>query len=116
MTLQTDFDNYYIIPDEVDTSVGVEVTTTNEADNSFIVDEYDIVLDQRPKKRAKEPKEERKKKKRLSQMKPMNTEIGEDWIIENNISYDRDEDDNSAKVNSRVRRKNKKYLGYDFVT
>ncbi|XP_026747981.1 uncharacterized protein LOC113508965 isoform X1 [Trichoplusia ni] len=113
ITLQGDFENYYILPD-VDPSVGVEITTSYEPEN-YIVEEYQhLVLDERPKKRSKEDSG-KKKKKRLS----TNREIKEepDWVIENNIAYEQDEEyDDPKKVASRVRRKNKKYLGYDFVT
>ncbi|KAJ8706607.1 hypothetical protein PYW07_012685 [Mythimna separata] len=114
ITLQGDFENYYILPD-VDPSVGVEITTSYEPEN-YIVEEYQhLVLDERPKKRSKDDSG-RKKKKRLSSSTPVKQEPG-DWVIENNIVYEQDEDyDDPKKVASRVRRKNKKYLGYDFVT
>lgn len=114
ITLQGDFENYYILPD-VDPSVGVEITTSYEPEN-YIVEEYQhLVLDERPKKRSKDDSG-RKKKKRLSSSTPIKQEPG-DWVIENNIVYEQDEDyDDPKKVASRVRRKNKKYLGYDFVT
>ncbi|CAH1642732.1 unnamed protein product [Spodoptera littoralis] len=114
ITLQGDFENYYILPD-VDPSVGVEITTSYEPEN-YIVEEYQhLVLDERPKKRASKDDSGRKKKKRLSN--PPVKEEPTDWVIENNIVYEQDEDfDDPKKVASRVRRKNKKYLGYDFVT
>ncbi|XP_047039949.1 uncharacterized protein LOC124644552 isoform X1 [Helicoverpa zea] len=114
ITLQGDFENYYILPD-VDPSVGVEITTSYEPEN-YIVEEYQhLVLDERPKKRSKDDSG-RKKKKRLSSNPAVKEEPG-DWVIENNIVYEQDEDyDDPKKVASRVRRKNKKYLGYDFVT
>uniref|UniRef100_A0A2A4JXE1 Uncharacterized protein n=1 Tax=Heliothis virescens TaxID=7102 RepID=A0A2A4JXE1_HELVI len=114
ITLQGDFENYYILPD-VDPSVGVEITTSYEPEN-YIVEEYQhLVLDERPKKRSKDDSG-RKKKKRLSSNSGVKEETG-DWVIENNIVYEQDEDyDDPKKVASRVRRKNKKYLGYDFVT
>ncbi|KAF9821529.1 hypothetical protein SFRURICE_014293 [Spodoptera frugiperda] len=114
ITLQGDFENYYILPD-VDPSVGVEITTSYEPEN-YIVEEYQhLVLDERPKKRANKDDSGRKKKKRLSN--PPVKEEPTDWVIENNIVYEQDEDfDDPKKVASRVRRKNKKYLGYDFVT
>lgn len=112
ITLQGDFENYYILPD-VDPSVGVEITTTYEPEN-YIVEEYQhLVLDERPKKRVKD-ESAKKKKKRLS-----TSQVKEegDWVIENNIVFEQDDDyDDPKKVASRVRRKNKKYLGYDFVT
>ncbi|CAB3240935.1 unnamed protein product [Arctia plantaginis] len=112
ITLQGDFENYYILPD-VDPTVGVEITTSYEPEN-YIVEEYQhLVLDERPKKRTKEDSG-KKKKKRLS-TGPVKEEG--DWVIENNIVFEQDEDyDDPKKVASRVRRKNKKYLGYDFVT
>ncbi|XP_075989680.1 uncharacterized protein LOC142985414 isoform X2 [Anticarsia gemmatalis] len=111
ITLQGDYENYYILPD-VDPSVGVEITTSYEPEN-YIVEEYQhLVLDERPKKRNKEDSG-KKKKKRLSSGPAKE----EDWVIENNIVFEQDEDfDDPKKVASRVRRKNKKYLGYDFVT
>ncbi|KAH9641063.1 hypothetical protein HF086_006343 [Spodoptera exigua] len=113
ITLQGDFENYYILPD-VDPSVGVEITTSYEPEN-YIVEEYQhLVLDERPKKRSKDDSG-RKKKKRLSN--PPVKEEPTDWVVDNNIVYEQDEDfDDPKKVASRVRRKNKKYLGYDFVT
>ncbi|KAJ0169713.1 hypothetical protein K1T71_014898 [Dendrolimus kikuchii] len=107
ITLQGDFENYYILPD-VDPSVGVEITTSYEPEN-YIVQEYEhLVLDERPKKKKKDEK----KRKRLPSKEKLN-ESG-DWMIQNSLSFDEDDDD--KKVASRVRRKNKKYLGYDFVT
>lgn len=108
ITLQGDFENYYILPD-VDPSVGVEITTSYEPEN-YIVQEYEhLVLDERPKKKKKEEK----KRKRLSSGREKLNE-SEDWVIQHDLGYDDDEDDKKAA--SRVRRKNKKYLGYDFVT
>lgn len=111
-----DFENYYILPD-VDPSVGVEITTSYDQEN-YIVEEYPhLVLEERPRKRDPE----RKKKKKTSsptvrqQVKQIKTEIGEDWVIDGNIYEEQDEDYDDKKA-ARVRRKNKKYLGYDFVT
>ncbi|XP_048480062.1 uncharacterized protein LOC105385027 isoform X2 [Plutella xylostella] len=121
--VQGDFENYYILPD-ADPSVGVEVTTSYEPEN-YIVDEYQhLVLEDRPKKRGREPKEEagKKRKKKNSvreQVKQIQrqAEIGQDWVIENNVAFDQDDsDDYDPKTKARVRRKNKKYVGYDFVT
>lgn len=122
ITLQGDYENYYILPD-ADPSLGVEITTSYEPDN-YIVEEYEhLVLEERPRKR-KEPGAEssKKKKKRLSssmreQVKQIKSDIAEDWVIENNIVYEQDgEEYDDKKGTPRVRRKNKKYLGYDFVT
>ncbi|XP_073966326.1 uncharacterized protein isoform X1 [Choristoneura fumiferana] len=122
ITLQGDYENYYILPD-ADPSLGVEITTSYEPDN-YIVEEYEhLVLEERPRKR-KEPGAEssKKKKKRISssmreQVKQIKSDIGEDWVIENNIVYEQDGDEyDDKKGTPRVRRKNKKYLGYDFVT
>lgn len=114
MSLSDDCENYYILPD-ADPSIGVEITTTYEPEN-YIVQGYEhLVLDERPRKR-KEPKNKEGKKKRLSvrdQVKQIKTDIAADWSIDHNLSYDEDDDD---KKGNRVRRKNKKYLGYDFVT
>ncbi|XP_037299257.1 uncharacterized protein LOC115453429 [Manduca sexta] len=108
ITLQGDFENYYILPD-VDPSVGVEITTSYEPEN-YIVEEYQhLVLDERPKKRSKDDK---KKRKRLSSGREQKSD-SPDWVIQN--SYD-DDDFEDKRAASRVRRKNKKYLGYDFVT
>lgn len=116
ITLQGDFENYYILPD-VDPSVGVEITTSYEPEN-YIVEEYEhLVLDERPKKRGKTTDPEKKKRKKTT---PKVEKIqlaggeGEDWVIDNSIVYEEDFDDKKAAA--RVRRKNKKYLGYDFVT
>lgn len=110
----TGFENYYILPDDIDTTMSVEVTTSdNEPENTYIVNEYDLSLFDRPKKRPKEQKEEKRKKRPAKERTVSNTEIGEDWIIQNNISM---EDEDTKVNNPRVRRKNKKYLGYDFVT
>ncbi|CAG9577586.1 unnamed protein product [Danaus chrysippus] len=124
ITLQGDYENYYILPD-IDPSVGVEITTTYEPEN-FIVEEYPhLVLEERPRKRSKDT-DPRKRKKKIStpsvreQIKQIKTEIKpeieEDWVIDNSV-YDQDtSDDYDDKKAARVRRKNKKYLGYDFVT
>nr|XP_032528338.1 uncharacterized protein LOC116778439 isoform X2 [Danaus plexippus plexippus] len=124
ITLQGDYENYYILPD-IDPSVGVEITTTYEPEN-FIVEEYPhLVLEERPRKRSKDS-DPRKRKKKIStpsvreQIKQIKTEIKpeieEDWVIDNSV-YDQDtSDDYDDKKAARVRRKNKKYLGYDFVT
>ncbi|XP_048002779.1 uncharacterized protein LOC125239284 isoform X2 [Leguminivora glycinivorella] len=121
ITLQGDYENYYILPD-ADPSVGVEITTSYEPDN-YIVEEYEhLVLEERPRKRKDTPGESgRKKKKRLSssmreQVKQIKSEIAEDWVIDNNIVYEQDDEYDEKKGTPRVRRKNKKYLGYDFVT
>lgn len=114
ITLQGDFENYYILPD-VDPSVGVEITTSYEPEN-YIVEEYQhLVLEDRPKKRVKEEGSGKKKRKRLSSGRDDIKTEPDDWVIENAISYDNDEFDDK-KAASRVRRKNKKYLGFDFVT
>ncbi|XP_050360212.1 uncharacterized protein LOC126780013 [Nymphalis io] len=125
ITLQGDFENYYILPD-VDPSVGVEITTSYEPEN-FIVEEYPhLVLEERPRKRSRDsdPTKRRKKKtaspsvrEQVRQVKTeIKTEIDEDWVIDNSV-YDQDtSDDYDDKKAARVRRKNKKYLGYDFVT
>ncbi|XP_072946900.1 uncharacterized protein [Epargyreus clarus] len=125
ITLQGDFENYYILPD-VDPSVGVEITTSYEPEN-FIVEEYQhLVLEDRPRKRTRDPTEPGKKKKKKTstptvreQVKQIQikNEIGEDWVIDNSVVYDQDtSEDYDDKKAARVRRKNKKYLGYDFVT
>ncbi|XP_052746388.1 uncharacterized protein LOC112053881 isoform X1 [Bicyclus anynana] len=124
ITLQGDFENYYILPD-VDPSVGVEITTSYESEN-FIVEEYPhLVLQQRPRKRSRESdpaKRGRKKKIGSPSVKVIKAEAkteldsSEDWLIDNSV-YDQDaSDDYDDKKAARVRRKNKKYLGYDFVT
>lgn len=125
ITLQGDFENYYILPD-VDPSVGVEITTTYEPEN-FIVEEYPhLVLEERPRKRSRDSDPTKRRKKKISsptvreqvrQLKTeIKTEIDEDWVIDNSV-YDQDtSDDYDDKKAARVRRKNKKYLGYDFVT
>lgn len=121
ITLQGDYENYYILPD-VDPSVGVEITTSYEPEN-FIVEEYPhLVLEERPRKRSRDS-ESRKRKKKMSptvqkiNIKPeIKTELDEDWVIDNSV-YDQDNsEDYDDKKAARVRRKNKKYLGYDFVT
>lgn len=121
ITLQGDFENYYILPD-VDPSVGVEITTSYEPEN-YIVEEYhNLVLEERPRKRTKELTDSGKKKKKkfsavreqVKQIQMRNEE--EDWVIENNIAYEEAEEFDDPKKAARVRRKNKKYLGYDFVT
>ncbi|XP_061727006.1 uncharacterized protein LOC133532397 isoform X2 [Cydia pomonella] len=116
ITLQGDYENYYILPD-ADPSVGVEITTSYEPDN-YIVEEYEhLVLEERPRKRKDAPADSgRKKKKRLSssmreQVKQIKSEIAEDWVIDNSIVYEQDEDFDEKKGSPRVRRKNKKYLG-----
>ncbi|XP_048002783.1 uncharacterized protein LOC125239284 isoform X4 [Leguminivora glycinivorella] len=116
ITLQGDYENYYILPD-ADPSVGVEITTSYEPDN-YIVEEYEhLVLEERPRKRKDTPGESgRKKKKRLSssmreQVKQIKSEIAEDWVIDNNIVYEQDDEYDEKKGTPRVRRKNKKYLG-----
>lgn len=121
ITLQGDFENYYILPD-VDPSVGVEITTSYEPEN-YIVEEYQhLVLEDRPRKRSKDtPDGGKKKKKRFSAVREQVKQIQmrseeQDWVIENNIAYEQDEDYDDPKKAARVRRKNKKYLGYDFVT
>ncbi|KPJ20149.1 hypothetical protein RR48_01468 [Papilio machaon] len=119
ITLQGDFENYYILPD-VDPSVGVEITTSYDPEN-YIVEEYEhLVLENRPRKRSKEDSVKRKKKKLQSvrdQVKQIQikTEMG-DWSIENSYDQDNSDDYDDKKASARVRRKNKKYLGYDFVT
>ncbi|XP_049884257.1 uncharacterized protein LOC126379514 isoform X2 [Pectinophora gossypiella] len=122
ITLQGDFENYYILPD-VDPSVGVEITTSYEPEN-YIVEEYQhLVLEDRPKKRPRESDPTKKKKKKITPMREdgvkeiqIKSEIGEDWVIQNDIVYDQDGSDDYDDKKVRVRRKNKKYLGYDFVT
>ncbi|XP_045489055.1 uncharacterized protein LOC110996695 isoform X1 [Pieris rapae] len=115
ISLQGDFENYYILPD-VDPSVGVEITTSYDQEN-YIVEEYPhLVLEERPRKR--DPERKRKKKTPPTvrqQVKQIKTEIGEDWVIDSNIYEEQDEEYDDKKA-ARVRRKNKKYLGYDFVT
>ncbi|XP_047522278.1 uncharacterized protein LOC125061107 isoform X1 [Pieris napi] len=115
ISLQGDFENYYILPD-VDPSVGVEITTSYDQEN-YIVEEYPhLVLEERPRKR--DPERKRKKKTPPTvrqQVKQIKTEIGEDWVIDSNIYEEQDEEYDEKKA-ARVRRKNKKYLGYDFVT
>ncbi|KPJ00498.1 PREDICTED: uncharacterized protein LOC106114511 isoform X2 [Papilio xuthus] len=119
ITLQGDFENYYILPD-VDPSVGVEITTTYDPEN-YIVEEYEhLVLENRNRKRAKEESIKRKKKKLQSvrdQVKQIQikTEMG-DWSIDSSYDQDTSDDYDDKKASARVRRKNKKYLGYDFVT
>jgi hypothetical protein len=122
ITLQGDFENYYILPD-VDPSVGVEITTSYEPEN-YIVEEYQpLVLEERPRKRSKDLQDSGKKKKKkfsavreqVKQIQIRNDE--QEWVIENNIAYEQDgEEYDDPKKAARVRRKNKKYLGYDFVT
>lgn len=118
ITLQGDFENYYILPD-VDPSIGVEITTSYEPEN-YIVEEYEhLVLDDRPKKRGKADPEKKKRKKVTPKVEKIQLagEEGEDWVIDNsNIVYEESEDFDDKKAAARVRRKNKKYLGYDFVT
>ncbi|KAM3955530.1 uncharacterized protein ACR2FA_010569 [Aphomia sociella] len=120
ISLQGDYENYYILPD-VDPSVGVEITTTYEPEN-YIVQEYEhLVLEDRPRKRSKEPIDPSKKKKKKftavrEQVKQIQIKSEEDWVIEDGASYEQDGEDYDDKKAARVRRKNKKYLGYDFVT
>ncbi|XP_013141916.1 PREDICTED: uncharacterized protein LOC106105956 isoform X4 [Papilio polytes] len=111
ITLQGDFENYYILPD-VDPSVGVEITTTYP--ENFVVEQY---KDPERRKRAKEESARRKKKKLQTvrdQVKQIQvkTEMA-DWSVD---SFEDNSDDYDDKKSARVRRKNKKYLGYDFVT
>lgn len=121
ITLQGDYENYYILPD-VDPSVGVEITTSYEPEN-FIVEEYPhLVLEERPKKRSRESESRKRKKKMSPTVQKLNikteikTELDEDWVIDNSV-YDQDNsEDYDDKKAARVRRRNKKYLGYDFVT
>ncbi|XP_028159170.1 uncharacterized protein LOC114351975 [Ostrinia furnacalis] len=116
------FENYYILPD-VDPSVGVEITTSYEPEN-YIVEEYQhLVLEEQPRKRTKEtPESSKKKKKRFSAVREQVKQIQmrtdeEDWVIENNVVYEQEgEEYDTPKKAPRVRRKNKKFLGYDFVT
>lgn len=121
ITLQGDFENYYILPD-VDPSVGVEITTSYEPEN-YIVEEYEhLVLDERPKKRGKVADPEKKKRKKATpkvqkiQKIQLSNEEGEDWVIDNSSIVYESADFDDKKAAARVRRKNKKYLGYDFVT
>ncbi|XP_063836244.1 uncharacterized protein LOC135085391 isoform X2 [Ostrinia nubilalis] len=122
ITLPGNFENYYILPD-VDPSVGVEITTSYEPEN-YIVEEYQhLVLEEQPRKRTKEtPESSKKKKKRFSAVREQVKQIQmrtdeEDWVIENNVVYEQEgEEYDTPKKAPRVRRKNKKFLGYDFVT
>ncbi|CAH0757697.1 unnamed protein product [Diatraea saccharalis] len=119
ITLQGDFENYYILPD-VDPSVGVEITTSYEPEN-YIVEEYQhLVLEERPRKRSKDTPESSKKtkKKRFSAVREQVKQIQlrneeQDWVIENNIAYEQDAEEYEDPKKARVRRKNKKYLGID---
>ncbi|KAI5639333.1 hypothetical protein NE865_08193 [Phthorimaea operculella] len=96
ITLQGDFENYYILPD-VDPSVGVEITTSYEPEN-YIVEEYQhLVLDERPKKRAGPDPTKKKKKKVTPIREPIKHEVGEDWVIQNDIVYEQDGDDFADK-------------------
>ncbi|CAH0731113.1 unnamed protein product, partial [Brenthis ino] len=122
ITLQGDYENYYILPD-VDPSVGVEITTSYEPEN-FIVEEYPhLVLEERPRKRSRDSDPAKKRKKKMSPSvreikvkQEIKSELEEDWVIDNSV-YDQDtSEDYDDKKAARVRRKNKKYLGYDFVT
>lgn len=124
ITLQGDFENYYILPD-VDPSSSVEISTSYEPEN-YIVEEYEhLVLDERrPKKRGKADPDKKKRRKAqpIPVMKeepkdmPLTDETeGDDWAIDGSLVYD-ESDDYDDKKAARVRRKNKKYLGYDFVT
>ncbi|KAL0808947.1 hypothetical protein ABMA28_012606 [Loxostege sticticalis] len=124
ITLPGNFENYYILPD-VDPSVGVEITTSYEPEN-YIVEEYQhLVLEEQPRKRAKEtPESSKKKKKRFSAVRDQVKQIQmrtdeEDWVIDNSVVYEQDAEEyenDTPKKAPRVRRKNKKFLGYDFVT
>ncbi|XP_069364204.1 uncharacterized protein [Maniola hyperantus] len=124
ITLQGDFENYYILPD-VDPSVGVEITTSYEGEN-YIVEEYPhLVLEERPRKRGREsdPTKRRKKKNQASSsVKALKTSIkteidtSEDWLIDNSVYEQAPEEDYDDKKATRVRRRNDKYLGLDFVT
>ncbi|XP_045783322.1 uncharacterized protein LOC123879577 isoform X2 [Maniola jurtina] len=128
ITLQGDFENYYILPD-VDPSVGVEITTSYEGEN-YIVEEYPhLVLEERPRKRGREsdPTKRRKKKNQASgsvreQVKALKTSIkteidtSEDWLIDSGVYEQPADDDYDDKKATRVRRRNDKYLGLDFVT
>lgn len=124
ITLQGDFENYYILPD-VDPSVGVEITTSYEPEN-YIVEDYHqhLVLEERPKKRSREsdPNKPKRTKKKITPIREqvkqiqIKNDLGEDWVIQNDIVYDQDGSDDFDDKKGRVRRKNKKYLGYDFVT
>ncbi|CAK1592331.1 unnamed protein product [Parnassius mnemosyne] len=108
ITLQGDFENYYILPD-VDPSVGVEITTSYEPEN-YIVEEYEhLVLEERPRKRSRDGNDVvRKKRKKITpsvreQVKQiqLKTEMGEDWVIDNSV-YDQDtSDDYDDKKGSR---------------
>ncbi|KOB66314.1 Uncharacterized protein OBRU01_21411 [Operophtera brumata] len=97
ITLQGDFENYYILPD-VDPSSSKRGKTDPEK-----------------KKRRKVPvpvlKEEPKDM-------PLTEETAEtvDWCIDTSSLVYEESDDYDDKKAARVRRKNKKYLGYDFVT
>lgn len=123
ITLQGDFENYYILPD-VDPSVGVEITTSYEPENYIVEDYQHLVLEERPKKRPREsdPNKPKRSKKKITPMRDqvkqiqIKNELGEDWVIQNDIVYDQDGSDDFDDKKGRVRRKNKKYLGYDFVT
>ncbi|KAL4712782.1 hypothetical protein ACJJTC_019434 [Scirpophaga incertulas] len=116
---QGEFGNYYILPD-VDPEDNVEITTSYEPEN-YIVEEYQhLVLEERPRKRKETPESGKRKKKRLVQAREQQPEqiqikTDQDWVIDNNIAYEQDDDYDDPKK-ARVRRKNKKYLGYDFVT
>ncbi|XP_026762127.1 uncharacterized protein LOC113520907 isoform X2 [Galleria mellonella] len=115
ISLQGDYENYYILPD-VDPSVGVEITTSYEPEN-YIVEEYQhlVVEDRQPRKRSKEPVDSAKKKKKkytvVREQDEIRIKSEDDWAIE-----DQEGEDYDDKKAARVRRKNKKYLGYDFVT
>ncbi|XP_059050335.1 uncharacterized protein LOC131845307 [Achroia grisella] len=120
ITLQGDYDNYYILPD-VDPSVGVEITTSYEPEN-YIVQEYEhlVLEDRQPKKRSKEPTESAKKKKKkytvVHEEDQIRIKSEDDWAVEDRTSFEPDGEEYDDKKAARVRRKNKKYLGYDFVT
>ncbi|CAH2065157.1 unnamed protein product, partial [Iphiclides podalirius] len=109
LTLQGDYENYYILPD-VDPSVGVEITTSYEPDGYVVGDYEHLVLEERPRKRQREAQEARRRRKR--QPRPQT----EDWAIDAAYDHDASDDFDDKKASARVRRRNKKYLGYDFVT
>ncbi|XP_053622619.1 uncharacterized protein LOC128682114 isoform X2 [Plodia interpunctella] len=119
ITLQGDFENYYILPDDVDPSSGVEITTSYEPEN-YIVEEYQhLVLEDRPRKRKEPTESGKKKRKKFSAVRDqvkqlqIKSEDG-DWVIENTVAFEQPgEEYEDPKKTPRVRRKNKKYLGYD---
>ncbi|XP_060808258.1 uncharacterized protein LOC106138069 [Amyelois transitella] len=116
ITLQGDFDNYYILPD-VDPSSGVEITTSYEPEN-YIVEEYQhLVLEDRPRKRKEPTDSGKKKRKKFSAVREqvkqlqIKSEDG-DWVIENTpVEFEQPvEVYEEPQKTPRVRRKNKKYL------